>query len=120
MRCGVISFGVASAGARHYFSARPHFDFPSGFSERGDVALDSANFVDIDAPAVALDLAAIGDLAARFDVERCLAKDYGGASVREITLGDYVGAHVEGIVSGEALRVCTIRSLGLRPGDTDN
>src|SRR5947208_14628436 len=66
-----------------------------------DTAIDPTHFFDVDAPAFALDLATVGDLPTRFDVERCLAQHYGDASVGKISLGDYLGADVELIVADE-------------------
>src|ERR1700687_2458429 len=109
MRCCVIPFRVAPSVARHYCSRLPQFHLARDFTKSGDAPIDSADFVDVDTPALALDLAAVRDLSAGLDIERCLAKDYGGASVGKITLGNHLGADIEGIVAGESRRSITLR-----------
>src|ERR1700682_244072 len=104
MRRRVIPLRVATAVARHNRPRFAELHFAGDFAERGDASLDPADFIHVDPPAFALDLAAIGDLSAGLDIERCLAKDYGGAPVGEITLGYYFGVDVERIVAGECRR----------------
>src|SRR5438045_7498581 len=108
MRCGVIALGVASPVAGHNRSRPAKLHFAGDLAKRRDAAIDPTHFVDVDAPAFALDLATVGDLPTRFDVERCLAQHYGDASVGKISLGDYLGADVERIVADECRCLITL------------
>ena len=87
----------------HDRSRLPELHFAGDFAERGDASVDFADFFDVDAPAFALDLAAVGDLAAGLDIEWRFTKDYGDAAVGEVVFGDDFGGDVEGIVAGEDL-----------------
>src|SRR6266849_1437120 len=110
MRRGVIALGVATTIARN---RRPRFSKLHSaryFSERGNPSVDFADFVDVDAPSLALDLTAVGDLAARFGIEWRLAQDHGGATVRQILLGENGGGDVERVVARE--RVDPVVSVG--------
>jgi len=92
---GVIPLGVAAAIARHGRPRRPELHFAGGFAERGDASVNFPYFFDVDAPALALDLTAVGDLPAGLDVKRRFTEDYGRASVGEITLGEDVGRYFQ-------------------------
>src|SRR5205814_1493021 len=83
------------------------------FPKRGDTTVDFTNFVDVDTPAIALDLAAIGDLAARLDIKRSLAQHYGDAPVRQISFRNDLGADVEKIVADEGSRLIALRPVSL-------
>ena len=104
----MVSLGIATPVARNGCSRPPQLHLAGDFSKRGDASVDFSNFVDVDAPAFALDLATVGDLPTRFDVERCLAQHYGDASVGKISLGDYLGADVERIVADECRCLITL------------
>src|ERR1700719_679585 len=97
----VVALRVAPTIARNGRSRFPELHGTNGFSERRDASVDFADFVDIDAPSVALDLAAVGDLSARFGIKWRLAQDHGGATVRQILLGENGGGDVERVVAGE-------------------
>src|SRR3954466_4897622 len=99
MRRGVIALGIAAPLARYGRARFSNADLAGDFADSGDAPVDLPDFVDVDSPAFAQDLAAIGDLAARFGVERCLTQYYGGASVGELTLGDDGGIHLERVVA---------------------
>src|SRR3954467_615566 len=101
MRRGVIALGIAAPLARYGRARFSNADLAGDLADGRDASVDSPDFVDVDSPAFAQDLAAIGDLAARFGVERCLTQYYGGASVGELTLGDDGGIDLKGIVAGE-------------------
>jgi hypothetical protein len=101
VRRSVIALGISATIAWDDRSRVSELDLARDLADRGDAAFYSADFVDVDAPSFAQNLPTVGDLPARLDVERCLAKDYGGASVWEITLGDHVGFDVERVVAGE-------------------
>ena len=105
VRGGVIPLGVAAAVARHNRSRLPELHVAGDFAERGDASVNFAYFFDVDAPPFALNLAAVGDLPTGLDVKRRFTEDYGRASVGEITLGDYFGGDVEGIVPREGRRL---------------
>src|SRR5215210_5367019 len=101
MRRGVIALGVTSPIAR---DARARFSqrhLARHFAEGGDPSIDAPDFVDVDAPAFAGYLAAVGDLSAGFGVKRRLAQHYGDASVGEVALGDDIGIDLEGVVARE-------------------
>jgi hypothetical protein len=69
---GVVSFGVAPPFTRHVGARGAQLHFSGDLSQSGDTTVDLADFVDIDVPAVALDLAAVGDLTTGFGLERRL------------------------------------------------
>ena len=81
VRGGVIPLGVTAAIARDARASLAELHFTGDLAERGSPPVNLADLVDIDAPAFALYLAAIRDLAARFGVERCLAQHYRYSSV---------------------------------------
>src|ERR1700687_340488 len=108
MRRGVIALGVAPTISRHGRPRFPKLYSAKDFSERGDASVDFADFVDVDAPSLALDLAAIGHLPARFDIKRRFTKDHGRTPVRQIPLCDYLGSDVQFVVAGKCCRAVAL------------
>src|SRR5712664_321307 len=95
MRRCVIALCVAPTIARN---CRPRFSKLHSaryFSERGNPSVDFADFVDVDAPSLALDLTAVGDLAAGLGVEWRLAQDHGSAAVGQVLFGEDRGGDVK-------------------------
>jgi hypothetical protein len=116
------------AGAWRCGSARCRAAAPSGrgrapaegdgaleLAQRGRAALDLAHLVDVDAPALPDDLAAVADLAAALGVERRLAEEHGHAAAvepaqrgdlrldRHRLVADEVAARVGAVGAGRAL-----------------
>ena len=60
----MIAFGVAPPVARDDCPGASELHLAGDFAEGGNTTVDFAHFVHIDSPAVALDLATVGDLAA--------------------------------------------------------
>jgi hypothetical protein len=78
----MIPLRVPSTIARHDGTRAADLYSPTYFTERGDTSVNLSNFVDVDAPAIALDLSAVGNLSARLDIKRCLAENHCRPSVR--------------------------------------
>src|ERR1700730_18486739 len=101
---GVIALGIATAVARDACSRLTQLNSAGDFAERSDASIDFAHFVDVNTPAIALDLAAVGHLSAGLDIKRRFTKDHGRAPVGQIAPCDYLGGDVQGVVAGKCCR----------------
>src|SRR5882672_3360921 len=101
MRRGMIALGVAATISRNGRPRFPELHSAHGFSQRRDASVDFADFVDVDAPSLTLDLAAVRDLAAGFRVEWRLPQDHCSAAVGQVLFGEDRGGDVKRVVAGE-------------------
>src|SRR5882672_5188251 len=101
MRRSMIALGIAATISRNGRPRFPKLHSAHGFSQRRDASVDLADFVDVDAPSLTLDLAAVRDLPARLRVEWRLAQDHCGAAVGQVLFGEDRGGDVKRVVAGE-------------------
>ena len=117
VRRRVIALGLASPLRRY---PRRHAPKAKGSGERTDrrgPAVDLPYIVDFDAPAVAGDLSAIGDLTAGFRVEGRLSEQHRDASVRQMTHRRRLRLDLDRVVADERAvgGLLASRELPLRP-----
>src|SRR5690242_6329240 len=98
---GVVAFSITPSVAWHRRARGAEGDFAGAFAECRDAPVDAAHFVNVDAPAFALNFALVGDLTAGLYIKRRLAQHHRDSSVGQILLGDDLRAHVERVVAYE-------------------
>src|SRR5690348_1595405 len=101
MRRRMIALRIPPGVARHRRARGTELHASCTLAECRDPTVDAPNFIDVNAPALALDFAFVRDLAARFDVERRLPQHHRHASIRQILLGDDLRSDIERIVADE-------------------
>ena len=104
--CDCARCRAADRSARAPWLGRS-WNLPVERADRRRPAVDLAHVVDVDAPAIADDLAAVGDLAARLRVERRLAQQHRDAAVGEVPNGRDLRVDLDDVVADERRRAAS-------------
>jgi predicted secreted protein len=116
VRGRVVALGVAAPVGGDAGERRAEGERAVERAHGGRAPLDLAHLVDVDAPAVADDLAAVAHLAAALGVERRLAQQHGHAPARQAPDGRDLRLDLHGVVADElAARVGAVRARGALP-----
>ena len=112
VRGRVISLDVATHGCRYGRAHGPKRDVPRRSPDHGGSSVDLLDVLDLERPAFAGDVPTIGDLAAGFRVERCVAQDQRDALIVERADRGDVRRRLQVLVAHE-LRLRQRGGLGL-------